>query len=92
MYIKEEAIFCVTKGFLTTRRTHSKLCMCNQDHLVVVIMSHFKPNKLVLMIKNKKKEFLEMLLTGPCLLKVRNTLNVCICQTGTLHVTRAVIQ
>ena len=55
IYIKEEAIFCVTKGFLTTRRTQSKLCVYNQDNLVVVIMSHFKPNKLVLMIKTRKK-------------------------------------
>ena len=44
-------------------------------------MSHFKPNKLVLMIKTRKKNFLERLLTGPCLLKVRNTLYVCKCQT-----------
>ena len=55
IYIKEEAIFCVTKGFLTRRRTHFKLCMYIQDNLVVVIMSHFKPNKLVFMIKTKKK-------------------------------------
>ena len=57
IYIKEEAIFCVTKGFLTRRRTHSKLCMYIQDNLVVVIMSHFKPNTLVLMIKTRKKNF-----------------------------------
>ena len=60
--------------------------MYNQDSLVVVIMSHFKPNKLVLMIKNKNKRlFIERLLTGPCLLKIRNTLNVCICQTYVAH-------
>ena len=52
-----------------------------QDNLVVVIMLHLKPYILVLMIKTRKKNFVERLLTGPCLLKVRNTLNVCICQT-----------
>ena len=31
--------------------------MYNQDNMVVVIMSHFKPNKLVLMIKTRKKNF-----------------------------------
>ena len=41
----------------------------------------FQTKQIGLMIKTRKKIFLERLLTGPCLLKLRITLNVCICQT-----------